>query len=516
MATTKGISSFADISALPTSSVDSAKGSPSKGEKIDASKVFKSLMHNNLTGGKDKGSIGNDGKKLVEGQEKTVKYQNQGLNSIKTKKAVTTKDKLQTPSAKETLEKFQDGIKDAIKEKFDVSDEDIEKALETLGITVVDLVNPTNLANLVSELSGGLDQASLLVGEEFKALFDVVQDLTNQLQNALGLKDEEMVNLSQTVEEIETDINSTEDAVKVENSNAKTVEVVVEKEDVVEQNPTEVAEKVDTSNLNKDKANKTAENVIKEDNNVDETEAVEEVKVEVEDEDEESVGYKNNSKTQEETKSQNVETDNTKDTTFETTKQNVTKNESTDNLHAQSLNAETPVNNVNNQGQVAQERYINNQTAIDLINQLADNVKVTIQAKATTMEMQLDPESLGKIFLQVTAREGAVHAQIAAQNEAIKNAILGQLSSLKDNLNQAGIKVDAIEVTVASHEFERNLEQGSRQDEKNANTQQGNLKVLRRNIKLSDLDEISGVMTEEEELVAQIMKDNGNSVDMTA
>ena len=38
----------------------------------------------------------------------------------------------------------------------------------------------------------------------------------------------------------------------------------------------------------------------------------------------------------------------------------------------------------------------------------------------------------------------------------------------------------------------------------------------RRNISIDSLDELSGVMTEEEHLVAQMMRDNGNSVDFTA
>lgn len=32
---------------------------------------------------------------------------------------------------------------------------------------------------------------------------------------------------------------------------------------------------------------------------------------------------------------------------------------------------------------------------------------------------------------------------------------------------------------------------------------------------MSSMDELAGVMTEEESLVAQMMRDNGNSVDMT-
>ena len=42
-------------------------------------------------------------------------------------------------------------------------------------------------------------------------------------------------------------------------------------------------------------------------------------------------------------------------------------------------------------------------------------------------------------------------------------------------------KVEAIDVTVASHNFEQNLEQNNKRDEENANILQGNLKTIRRN-----------------------------------
>ena len=41
-------------------------------------------------------------------------------------------------------------------------------------------------------------------------------------------------------------------------------------------------------------------------------------------------------------------------------------------------------------------------------------------------------------------------------------------------------------------------------------------KKARRSLNLSELDGLSGLMTEEEQLVAQIMRDNGNQVDLTA
>jgi flagellar hook-length control protein FliK len=132
------------------------------------------------------------------------------------------------------------------------------------------------------------------------------------------------------------------------------------------------------------------------------------------------------------------------------------------------------------------------------------------------MEMQLNPENLGKIYLNVSTKEGMVNAQIAAQNEAVKEALETQIATLRENLNQAGVKVDAIEVTVASHEFEKNLEQNEHRGEQQQAEEADAQPAARRNIRMDSLDELSGLMTEEEILAAQIMKDNGNSVDLTA
>lgn len=162
---------------------------------------------------------------------------------------------------------------------------------------------------------------------------------------------------------------------------------------------------------------------------------------------------------------------------------------------------------------VRESSYVSFDT-IDIIRQIVEQVKVNISGETTSMEMQLNPENLGKVYVQVTAREGAVNAQITAANEAVKNALEIQVADLKQSLNQAGVKVDAIEVTVASHEFEQNLEQNARREAQEG--ERAAAAMHRRSIRLDDLDGLSGVMTEEETLAAQIMRDNGNTVDLSA
>ena len=141
---------------------------------------------------------------------------------------------------------------------------------------------------------------------------------------------------------------------------------------------------------------------------------------------------------------------------------------------------------------------------------------MTISATETSMEMQLNPEHLGKIYLNITEKEGAVRAQIMTQNTVVKEALETQLVELRQSLNQQGIKVDAIEVTVSTHEFEQNLEQNARHEEQMRQQMEESQKQTRRNLNLNDLDGLTGLMTEEEQLAAQIMRDNGNQVDLTA
>lgn len=87
---------------------------------------------------------------------------------------------------------------------------------------------------------------------------------------------------------------------------------------------------------------------------------------------------------------------------------------------------------------------------------------------------------------------------------------------LRQSLNQQGIKVDAIEVTVATHEFEQNLEENARQEQQAQQQMEESQKQTRKNLNLNDLDSMSGLMSEEEQLAAQIMRDNGNQIDFTA
>lgn len=91
----------------------------------------------------------------------------------------------------------------------------------------------------------------------------------------------------------------------------------------------------------------------------------------------------------------------------------------------------------------------------EIANQIMEQIKIVIRPEQTNMELQLNPEHLGRVHLTITEKEGMMTAQFTTQTEAAKEAIESQMASLRESLQNQGIKVEAIEVTVSEFGFER-------------------------------------------------------------
>ncbi|MBQ3890943.1 MAG: flagellar hook-length control protein FliK, partial [Lachnospiraceae bacterium] len=139
-------------------------------------------------------------------------------------------------------------------------------------------------------------------------------------------------------------------------------------------------------------------------------------------------------------------------------------------------------------------------------------IKIDITADASEISLQLTPENLGTVKVKVSSNnEGVLTAQFTAQNESVKAVIESQAIVLKETLESKGVTVEAIEVTVQSHEFERNLS-----DQNRGNTSDNNQPKKRgiRRINLSAPEE--EIATSEDALLKEIMTQNGNTVDYSA
>ncbi len=148
----------------------------------------------------------------------------------------------------------------------------------------------------------------------------------------------------------------------------------------------------------------------------------------------------------------------------------------------------------------------------EIVNQVVEQIKISIKPQATSMEMQLNPEHLGKVELTVVSKNGLLTASFTAENQIAKEALESQMQVLKDNLNNQGVKVEAIEVNVSQFGFKQNTESGA--DAQGQSRQQK--KSGSRRINLNYFDEETVDISEEEVLAKKVLKDNGGTVDYTA
>lgn len=446
------------------------------------------------------GQNGKQNMSVVTGKSSvTDNYERYQNNAASIKNNPSDKTDIQTGNTDEKLAAFEEDVRQVLKEKLGVTDEEITDAMQKLGLTVADLIQPNQLTQLTAELTGSENIGELLCNDSFMEIVNEIGGLSQDLLDDLGMTSQMF---TETV--------------------AAASQVVTTPESAgIEQLP----EMQVTENVNADKtaANDNQMNsVLKEEKTVQTASDADEVEIQKQ---EDNIILQ---------KEVAEETDNTDDMQEKTTlsEDNSLMQEETDTKadDGQTGNRNESGNTSNQTAFVSQEHTVDPAAAktpetvpefsrqldtLDLIRQVTEFTKVTVREAQTTMEMQLNPEHLGKIYIEVTTKEGNVSAHIMTQNELVKEALESQMAELKQSMNQAGVKVDAVEVTVGSHEFEKNLEQNAKQDERQAEEQEKAAPKTRR-INLDDLDELSGAMSEEEALVAQIMADHGNSVDYTA
>uniref|UniRef100_UPI00386B4D9D flagellar hook-length control protein FliK n=1 Tax=Pseudobutyrivibrio sp. TaxID=2014367 RepID=UPI00386B4D9D len=350
-----------------------------------------------------------------------------------------------------------------------------------------------SLAQLVTEITGETDSVALLMNDSFKNILDNVSTLTNQLLDDLKISFEEVKEI--VLPELKSEnLEINEDLVKV---------------DLPTENPSKLEEVLDDNqNLNPVEPQVVLTEQIKpmEGENVKPQQNIQtdinnpvEMKPQVDD--------NNNSSKQEFDFSKNAKTAND---TPKVTHEAVGVHE----------------NMVVGQQEAAIEYSVEQEVvtlptgetvrAESIVNQLVEQAKVLTDAESTTMEMTLNPEGLGKIFMEVTQKGDVITAKIFTENDAVKQALENQMATLRTELNQNSTKVTSIEVSVGAHEFERNLEQNARDESRREEQMSKQSSKRNSRINLNSLDELSGIMSEEDMLIAQMMKDNGNTLDFQA
>lgn len=373
------------------------------------------------------------------------------------------------PEVKDALETLEKELVQEIAKELDMDPEELVELMTALGMKPLDMLQPENLAKLYMECNNQMDATMVVTCEQFQELLSQVKSLGEEVRHDLSMDKNQFTEVVSMMEALEQ-------PVELDESMAKEL--------MAQDSATHKINEVTTEDVETDIP-------LEEDGQAQQVETMEEAVVTVED---------TQSMMKQESFDQRGEDTFHQETGTQTGSVVMSDNSSVSN-------AEIPE---------APHTYMDITDTIQLIRQLADNVRVAVSTDTQWMEMQLNPENLGKMLLHVSQKEGAVSAQITTQNEIVRENLMLQMANLQERLESAGLKVDAIEITVSSHAFEQNLEQGQNRQEQDQAAEHRNTGSTRRNLNLSELDGLSGLMSEEEQLVAQIMRDNGNSVDFTA
>ena len=408
-----------------TSSGTASKSSNTKSKSSD----FKSVMAASISKNTSNAGTGSSDSKLgIADAVKTAKSQNttdtkntkadtdvvdKKQNVADTGKADKTDKSKQDNKSDEKVNDAVQNVKDTIKEELDVSDEDIAKAMEVLGITDNDLLSVVKVTELASALTGA-DSITLITDDDMSGKLTSVLDAVNTAQEDIA----DMLN---------TDVD---DAVLVVRTDA------VVKKDTDET----VVKNTDSS--------------ITDNQSVSETESLSDVLAA-------KVTAQGSSKHE------------------ESTGEHTGEHTGEQNHNTQSYGgvADSIIKSMKDSFVDIVTEDTSRVSEADIVNQVIDQIKLSSGRELTSIEVMLNPERLGSVHVTVTAKNGILSAQIAAQNEQVKTALENQVTALKENFQNQGIKVEAVEITVMTHQFEAGQNFGQNESERKQSEQKINKKL---------------------------------------
>ena len=382
-------------------------------------------------------------------------------NKKTTAEATDVRDDEKLPE--ETVSKAND-VKDAIKDAFGVSDDELEEAMAVLGLTIVDLLNPDSLKDLMMDLAQVEDSLELLTNAE---LYDGMQQVINlanecvlQLADEFEIPTEELTGMLDDKQLFEDAISGAKnDGIQMMTSGALATEGEDSERHIVD-------------------VKITADDSVR------------------------TVAPNTTGKTE----------------TFSNV-QSASKSTNDTNENAGMMNQMTTQTvSVNTLGEVVEtiERFSSAYSdGREIVSQVTESIKLNISAESTTMEMQLHPASLGTVNMQISSQNGVVTAQLLVQNEAVKSALESQLVQLQETFKEQGQQVEAVSVSVANYDLNRGMNDNPEERERENAFRMGRAARRRLNLDSITEDEMEE-LSEDEQVNADMMRRQGNSIDFMA
>lgn len=448
----------------------------------------------------------NNGTSSQKQEAVSTKDSQASANTLDQPSASAKRDNLQAEDVKETdgmvqsvtedgmpedgkAEELLQEIRNIVKETLSVDDETVDGALEMMGISIMDLLDTATLQQFVLIVNGGQESTDFLTNE---GLLQEFMDLS------AALEDFSVVNagfLAAMMEQLETPVAfdeflqqqglTEEEAGKLLQEQPETEVPVLlqeaatgETEDVKGQGLPEMVEKVTISHS----SGQQTEPVMAKENLSQDSSM--------------GNGFSENASTlfssekgTEEPQSQIVAP-----------------------LFAEQLNGlQDDMANIWKPEMNGAQRM---QQMVDIVNQVSSQLRSSLSENVTTMEMQLNPESLGKVLFSVVSKAGVMTATFQVQSEEAKQALESQMFTLRETLEAKNLKVESVDVQISDFNFTQSNEAEAQNQRQNEAARQGRRRFR---FDTEETDKMESVEENNAETVRrQVMRDTGGSIDFTA
>ncbi len=405
-----------------------------------------------------------------------------------------------TTAKTETGEKLEGAVKEIkrfVMAELDISEEDLENVMAALGITDLDLLNPQTIPQIVTQIND-TDIAAVIADE---SLSGTVQELMGEVRTTVAEVAQE---LNMTPEEFTAAVEAAKAAPVQTPDTGEAVREPVKQE--VDNEKVFTLERPETNLISddvrplKEEAVRTpAEAADRNRVNVDKPDGQpegNEIRVEVE----RTAGEE--APRHEEGRSEHHEGQQSGMSLFNQNLANAV-NEAVNSSNTSEINPVLSYEEVRN-----------------IMNQVESAVRVRVTEETQSMEMQLNPANLGRVGLQIVSRAGAITAQFEATNASVKEALEAQVGQLRKQLEEQGLKVESVEVTLRERGFEQNFLNNGQGQQQNMSDTPGRSGRLRRILfdPEAEGEELSGIepQDEAEALTRRMMRLSGNRVDFMA
>lgn len=88
----------------------------------------------------------------------------------------------------------------------------------------------------------------------------------------------------------------------------------------------------------------------------------------------------------------------------------------------------------------------------EIINQIVKKAEIILNELQSEMSMQLEPENLGKLTLKVAVEKGLITAKFVAESNEVKQVIESSFNELKDMLQEKGLLIQNLSVSVGQND----------------------------------------------------------------